>query len=49
MAAKLSFRFVEDDLNRRLIALLKKTEISHSVDKNGVIQYSPGNNWCQFI
>jgi hypothetical protein len=41
MGATLSFRFAEDDLNRRLIALLKRNEIRHSVDKNGVIHYSP--------
>jgi hypothetical protein len=41
MRSTLSFRFVEDDLNRRLITLLKENAIRHSVDKNGVIHYSP--------
>jgi hypothetical protein len=41
MDPTLSFRFAEDDLNRRLIALLKKNGIRHSVDENGVIHYSP--------
>jgi len=41
MALKRSFRFVDDDLNRRLIVLLKKRKVGHSVDRNGVIHYSP--------
>ncbi len=41
MGFTLSFRFLEDDLNRRFIALLKKNEIRHSVDENGVVHYSP--------
>ena len=36
-----SFRFGDDDVNRRLIAQLKKTGLRHSVDKFGVIHYSP--------
>jgi hypothetical protein len=37
----ISFRFAEDELNRRLIALLKKNNVRHSVDEKGVIHYSP--------
>jgi hypothetical protein len=40
MDSTLSFRFAEDDLNRRLISLLKKTGLRHFVDENGVIHYS---------
>jgi hypothetical protein len=35
-----SFRFIDDDLNRRLIARLAKSGARHSVDKHGVIHYS---------
>src|SRR5882672_4958321 len=41
MTFNLSFRFADDDLNRRLLALLKQKAIRHSVDANGVIHYSP--------
>lgn len=44
MGFTLSFKFLEDDLNRRLIALLKN-EIGHAVDENGVIHYSPRDEW----
>jgi hypothetical protein len=40
MSSTLSFRFAEDDLNRRLIARLRKNRIRHSVEENGVIHYS---------
>jgi hypothetical protein len=36
-----SFRFVDDGLNQRLIALMKKAQVSHVVDKAGVLHYSP--------
>ncbi len=35
-----SFKFMDDDLNQRLIALLKKAKIKHAVDDDGVIHYS---------
>ena len=35
-----SFRFVDDRLNQRLVSLLKKSKVDHSIDKNGVIHYS---------
>lgn len=38
-----SFRFVDDNLNSRLIALLAGSGVKHSVGKNGVIRYSPGD------
>jgi len=41
MGSKLSFKFAEDDLNRRLMALLKKQGIRYSVDQHGLIHYSP--------
>jgi hypothetical protein len=37
----ITFKFSEADLNRRLVSLLKKRQISHSVDENGAIHYSP--------
>jgi hypothetical protein len=40
LGATLSFRFADEDLNRRLIALLKKKEIRHFVDEHEVIHYS---------
>jgi hypothetical protein len=40
MSASHSFRFAEDGLNRRLITLLKRNRIRHSVEENGVIHYS---------
>jgi hypothetical protein len=36
-----SFRFLDDDLNRQLIALLRKAKIKHDVGKDGSIHYSP--------
>ncbi len=41
MGLTLSFRFVDEDLNRRLIARLKGSEIRHTVDEEGTIHYSP--------
>jgi hypothetical protein len=35
-----SFQFADEDLNRRLIALLKKKRIPHRIDRDGVIHYS---------
>ncbi|HEX3997531.1 MAG TPA: hypothetical protein VHX65_03160 [Pirellulales bacterium] len=37
-----SFKFGDEDLNSRLLALLKKSHIKHSVDKQGVIHYPSG-------
>lgn len=34
-----SFRFVDDDLNLRLIALIKRSGVAHAVGKNGVVRY----------
>src|SRR5438445_7659988 len=34
-----SFRFVDDSLNRRLIALMKKRGVRHLVGKDGIIRY----------
>jgi len=40
MHHELSFRFADEQLNRRLIALLKRNRIRHFVDKQGVVHYS---------
>src|SRR5436190_16749815 len=40
MDSELSFRFADEHLNRRLIALLKQNRIPHRIDKDGVIHYS---------
>jgi hypothetical protein len=40
MAKRRSFRFVDDELNERLIQLLKKSHVSHRVDADRVIHYS---------
>jgi hypothetical protein len=34
-----SFRFLDDDLNRQLIVLLKKAKIKHEVCKDGSVRY----------
>src|SRR5690242_16234020 len=39
-----SFKFVDEDLNRRFLARVKKTRINHRVDKRGVVHYSPGDD-----
>jgi len=36
----LCFRFLDDELNRRLLSLLKGKQVEHSVDKAGCIRYS---------
>ena len=35
-----SFKFSDSDLNRKLIALVKKSRIQHFIDKEGVVHYS---------
>jgi hypothetical protein len=35
-----SFRFLDDELNQQLLALLKKGKIKHDVGKDGIIHYS---------
>ena len=35
-----SFRFVDERLNRRLIGLLQKHKVRHSLGKDGAIRYS---------
>ena len=39
MGKMLSFRFSDNDLNRRLIALAKKSRVMHSVDAVGAIHF----------
>ena len=41
MALANSFKFVDADLNRKLIKRLKSSGIKHVVDKEGVIHYAP--------
>ena len=36
-----SFKFLDDKLNHRLLAFLRKAKIKHEVEKNGIIHYSP--------
>jgi hypothetical protein len=35
-----SFKFLDDQLNRDLLKVLKRAKIAHSVDKNGCVIYS---------
>jgi hypothetical protein len=41
MRTKLSFRFVNDKLNQRFVALINKAGIDHTVDRDGCVHYSP--------
>jgi hypothetical protein len=43
MALACSFKFVDDQLNRKLIGRLKESDIKHLVDKSGVVHYSAGD------
>ena len=36
-----TFRFLDDGLNRRLIALLRGTKLRHTVGRDGTISYHP--------
>src|SRR5256885_12640758 len=36
-----SFKFLDDDLNQQLIALLRKARIKHDVGKDGTVRYAP--------
>ena len=36
-----SFRFLDSRLTQELIGLLRKAKINHSIDKEGVVHYSP--------
>src|SRR5436190_13097347 len=38
-----TFKFVDDNLNRKLIGLVKKSRVEHFIDKEGVLHYSPGD------
>src|SRR5687768_2381647 len=40
MARKYSFRFLDDDLNQRLLALLRKSGVEHRIDKRGTVHYT---------
>src|SRR5207237_6881091 len=41
MAKRRSFRFVDDELNNKLIRRLQKAEARHRVDRSGIVHYSP--------
>jgi hypothetical protein len=41
MAGRTSFRFVDDDLNRKLIRLLTEARAEFRLDCDGVVHYSP--------
>jgi hypothetical protein len=41
MPLSLSFRFADDELNDKLIDLVKKNRIKHSVDDGGIVHFSP--------
>jgi hypothetical protein len=43
MGKRNSFRFLDDELNRQLLALLKQGEIGHEVGRDGIIRYSPAD------
>jgi uncharacterized protein len=36
-----SFKFMDNNLNKRLLSLLKGAKVHHIVDKDGVVRYSP--------
>jgi hypothetical protein len=40
MGKRQSFRFLDKELNLKLIGLVKKANIDHAIDKEGVIHYS---------
>jgi hypothetical protein len=42
-----SFRFIDEDLNRRFLALLKRSAVRHLVDAHGTVHYS--TNDAEFI
>jgi hypothetical protein len=41
MSLSSSFKFADNDLNKRFIGLLKKKHIQHALDANNVVYYSP--------
>jgi hypothetical protein len=40
MDKKHSFKFLDNDLNQKLVGLFKKSKIDHSIDKDGAVHYS---------
>jgi len=38
-----SFKFMDDNLNQRVLSLFKKAKVKHVVDHDGVIHYSPAD------
>ena len=43
MACRTSFKFVDDELNRKLIRLLTKARAKFRLDRDGVVHYSPND------
>jgi len=41
MPKQITFRFNNQTLNKKLLALFKKYRVTHSADKSGTIRYSP--------
>ena len=35
-----TFKFMDENLNRRLLALVKKAQVEHTIDVEGVLHYS---------
>lgn len=40
MAKKFSFRFLDDELNQRLLDLVRKSDVQHRIDKHGTVHYT---------
>lgn len=40
MTKEYTFRFVDEELNGKLLTLLEKAAVEHTVDNNGVVHYS---------
>jgi hypothetical protein len=40
MKKRHTFKFLDDDLNRQFIALMKKTDVPHHVGRDGTVHYS---------
>lgn len=41
MAESNAFKFLDDDLNQQLLALLRKSKIKYNVGKDGMVHYAP--------
>jgi hypothetical protein len=43
MQKRSTFRFLDDALNQRLLALLRKGDVRYDVAKDGTVRYAPGD------